>query len=100
MSKVTAVITTTPQPLPSGASFGQYRYEILAADGVTVVQTGTDTATTFTFPSDVVPGSYTLNAVALDSTGAVLGTAATAAFTIAPATPTFEQPATVTVTLS
>ena len=100
MSKVTLVITTSEQPLPPNVSFANYRYEILAADGVTVVQTGTDVATTFTFPNDVAAGSYTANVVALDASGAVLGIAATAGFTIPVATPTFAQPASVTVTLS
>jgi predicted phage tail protein len=101
MSIVTAVITTTTTPLPAGVTFDHYRYEILAADGVTIVQTGNATTTTFSFPADVAAGSYTAQVQAIDSTGATLGVAASAPFTVAPSTGgTFEQPATVTVTLS
>lgn len=49
--------------------------------------------------ADVAPGDYTATASAKDATGAVLGTPATASFTVvAPATVTLSLPATVTVT--
>jgi len=101
MSTVAMVITTSTTALPNGVAFDHYRYEILAADGVTVVQTGNSASTSFTFPADVPAGSYTANVVAIDTTGSVLGVAASAAFTVPPVVgSTFEQPSTVTVTLS
>jgi hypothetical protein len=101
MSLVTVVIaTTTDVALGAGISFGQYDYSILAADGVTVVQEGKSAALTFAFPDDVPAGSYTAVAQALDSTGAKLGTSATAAFTVVAAPVTFAQPATLTVTVA
>ncbi len=99
MAKVTAVLATSPAVLPAGVLFGQYKYTILAADGLTVVQSMLSTATSVTFASDVPAGSYTASAVAVDSAGADLGTAVSVAFTV-PAAATFDAPTSVTVTLS
>ena|SRR6266404_4430439 len=99
MSKVTLVIATATTPLPAGATFAQYKYTIFASDGTTVVQSMDSTATFVTFANDVPAGAYVASAVALDASGANLGVTASANFTVV-AVSTFEQPSTVTVTLS
>lgn len=101
MSIIAMTIATAPAVAPAGQVFAQYKYSILAADGVTVVQSMESTADTVTFATDVPEGSYTASVIALDATGANLGTPATAAFTVAAgAGSSFDQPQTVTVTQS
>lgn len=94
-----AILSTTEQNLPAGEAFGTYVYQILAADGTTMVQTGSAPTLSFTFPVPVAPGAYVASAQAQSTTGVMLGTAVTSPFTVvAPAQ--FAAPATVTVTLS
>jgi hypothetical protein len=97
MATVEIVIaTTTEQPLPAGDVFAGYQFQIL--QGTQVMQMGTANALTFKFPSDVAPGAYTASAIAVTSSGATMGAAATVDFTVA-APAVFAQPATLTVTL-
>jgi hypothetical protein len=100
MSKVEVVIaSTTDVDLPSGDTFSGYQFQIL--QGTQVIQTGTANETSFTFPTDVAPGAYTATAIAVNQTGATMGAAATADFTVAAPPPaTFAQPASLTVTVS
>ena len=99
MAIVKVTITTVDTPLPAGETFAQYLYKVLAADGVTVVQTGAATALDFTFPADVPAGTYSATAQAEDPAAVAFGPVATAAFTV-PAVATFAAPATITVALS
>ena len=102
MSNVILVVTTQETPLPTGVSAsGQLRYQLLDASG-NVIQTQDSQELTVTF-SDVAEGTYTAAAVALDSTGAVLGLAQTAQVVVPAATPvvaTYAAPSSIVVALS
>jgi fatty acid-binding protein DegV len=100
MATVKADLVTVDTPQPAGQTFAQYVYNILAADGTTVVQTMSSTATSVTFSADVPAGAYTISVTAMDAANAPMGAAVTAAFTVPVAASNFAAPQTVTVTLS
>jgi hypothetical protein len=97
MSKVTISVVTVPTDLPSGITAGALRVAILDLTGATVAtQDVTGVTAAFTGVAD---GDYVASAVRLDDTGANLGVAVTAAFsvTIVPPVAQYDAPASLTV---
>ena len=105
MTNVVATIATVKQDLPAGqTAAGKFRFQLLDTAGA-VVQTQDSDQLTVTF-ADVAVGSYTVAAVALDTTGAVLGTAVSGSVVVpepvqpAPVVEQFDAPASISVSLS
>lgn len=64
-------ISTTATTLPAGVSAGLFKFQILAADGTTVVAEATDPTSSHTFLTLALdPGDYSIRGERLDSAGA------------------------------
>ena len=97
MSNVTLTLVTVDTPLPAAVTFSGFVYTLVAADNTT---TKSAVVTTLTNEfQNVAAGTYTASVVAVDSTGATIGSPVTVSVVVPPPV-TYPAPATLTAVVS